>query len=115
MEKSGWLMDSVLLLDNYGEESSMLRQSFRKAGFKGPVIVIEDDGFSRRMSSQSINFSAEISKQEIRGKQDFLTRSMSQTTGKSAETILMVKYVTCTMSVDASFMRSQNIKDWCAW
>ena len=45
MEKSGWLMDSVLLLDNYGEESSMLRQSFRKAGFKGPVIVIEDDGF----------------------------------------------------------------------
>ena len=45
MEKSGGLMDAVLLLDNYGEESSMLRQSFRKAGFKGPVIVIEDDGF----------------------------------------------------------------------
>lgn len=45
MEKSAGLMDSVLLLDNYGEESSMLRQSFRKAGFKGPVIVIEDDGF----------------------------------------------------------------------
>lgn len=38
-------MDAVLLLDNYGEESSMLRQSFRKAGFKGPVIVIEDNGF----------------------------------------------------------------------
>ena len=45
MEKSGGMIDTVLLLDNYGEESDMLRQSFRNAGFTGPVIVIEDNGF----------------------------------------------------------------------
>lgn len=45
MEKLGGLMDAVLLLDNYGEDSDMLHQSFRNAGFAGPVIVIEDDGF----------------------------------------------------------------------
>lgn len=45
MEKNTEMMDAVLLLDNYGEESSLLHQSFRNAGFKGPVIVIEDDGF----------------------------------------------------------------------
>ena len=45
MEKSGGMIDAVLLLDNYGEESDMLRQSFRNAGFTGPVIVIEDNGF----------------------------------------------------------------------
>ena len=45
MEKSDGMIDAVLLLDNYREESSMLRQSFRNAGFTGPVIVIEDDGF----------------------------------------------------------------------
>ena len=45
MEKSAGLTDAVLLLDNYGEESDMLRQSFRSAGFTGPVVVIEDDGF----------------------------------------------------------------------
>lgn len=45
MEKTGGMIDAVLLLDNYGEESGMLHQSFRSAGFTGPVIVIEDDGF----------------------------------------------------------------------
>lgn len=45
MEKHSGLTDVVLLLENYGEESEMLHQSFRKAGFTGPVIVIEDDGF----------------------------------------------------------------------
>lgn len=45
MEKPAGLTDAVLLLDNYGEESDMLRQSFRSAGFTGPVVVIEDDGF----------------------------------------------------------------------
>ena len=45
MEKYSGLTDTVLLLDNYGEESEMLHQSFRRAGFKGPVIVIGDDGF----------------------------------------------------------------------
>lgn len=45
MEKSSGLTDAVLLLDNYGEDGDMLRQSFRSAGFTGPVIVIEDDGF----------------------------------------------------------------------
>lgn len=45
MEKYTGLIDTVLLLDNYGEDSEMLHQSFRRAGFKGPVVVIEDDGF----------------------------------------------------------------------
>lgn len=45
MEKSGGPTDTVLLLDNYGEDSDMLRQSFQGAGFTGPVVVIEDDGF----------------------------------------------------------------------
>ncbi|MCM1190414.1 MAG: accessory Sec system glycosylation chaperone GtfB [bacterium] len=45
MEKHSELTDTVLLLDNYGEDSEMLHRSFRRAGFKGPVIVIEDDGF----------------------------------------------------------------------
>lgn len=45
MEKSDRLMDTVLLLENYGEESELLHHSFRRAGFKGPVVVIEDNGF----------------------------------------------------------------------
>lgn len=45
MEKHSGLTDGVLLLDNYGEDSAMLHQSFRRAGFQGPVVVIEDDGF----------------------------------------------------------------------
>ncbi len=45
MEKYSGMTDTVLLLDNYGEDSEMLHQSFRGAGFTGPVIVIEDDGF----------------------------------------------------------------------
>lgn len=45
MEKARGLTDAVLLLDNYGETSNMLHQSFRNAGFTGPVVVIEDDGF----------------------------------------------------------------------
>ncbi len=45
MESRDRAVKDVLLLDNYGEESDLLRQSFRRAGFDGPVIVIEDDGF----------------------------------------------------------------------
>ena len=45
MEKINSAADTVLLLDNYNEESAMLHQSMKKAGFSGPVIVIEDDGF----------------------------------------------------------------------
>ena len=45
MESGRGIKDAVLLLDNYGEESAMLHQSFRQAGFDGPVIVVEDDGF----------------------------------------------------------------------
>ena len=45
MESCGGLNDTVLLLDNYGEDSRMLHQSFCSSGFTGPVIVIEDDGF----------------------------------------------------------------------
>ena len=45
MEKYSGMTDAALLLDNYGEYSEMLHQSFRAAGFAGPVIVIGDDGF----------------------------------------------------------------------
>lgn len=45
MEKAGGMIDAVLLLENYGEDSDMLRRSFLSAKFKGPVVVIEDDGF----------------------------------------------------------------------
>lgn len=45
MEENRGMTDAVLLLDNYGESSAMLHQSFRSAGFTGPVVVIEDDGF----------------------------------------------------------------------
>ncbi|MCI8635619.1 MAG: accessory Sec system glycosylation chaperone GtfB [Eubacterium sp.] len=45
MEKYHGMTDGVLLLNNYGEYSQMLHQSFRRGGFTGPVIVIEDDGF----------------------------------------------------------------------
>ncbi len=45
MEKHSGMTDTVLLLDNYGEESEMLHRSFRSAGFTGPVVVIGDDGF----------------------------------------------------------------------
>ena len=44
METAG-AMNSVLLLDYYGPESRMLHQSFLAAGYNGPVVVIEDDGF----------------------------------------------------------------------
>ena len=45
METYCGLTDTVLLLDHYGEDSKLLHQSFRSAGFTGPVIVIEDNGF----------------------------------------------------------------------
>lgn len=45
MESDRGITDAVLLLDNYGERSQMLHQSFRSAGFTGPVVVIEDNGF----------------------------------------------------------------------
>lgn len=35
----------VLLLDHYDEPAAMLKESFRSAGFNGPVIVIRDEGF----------------------------------------------------------------------
>lgn len=35
----------VLLLDHYDELASLLKDSFRGAGFSGPVIVVHDDGF----------------------------------------------------------------------
>jgi len=38
-------LNTVLLLDNYGEESRLLHQSFKAAGYRGKVVVINDDGF----------------------------------------------------------------------
>lgn len=45
MEGAGILRDTLLLLDNFGNDSRNLMQSFEQAGFKGAVMVIEDDGF----------------------------------------------------------------------
>lgn len=45
MEKGHAMKDTVLLLDHYDERAQLLHQSFRSAGFTGPVVVIEDNGF----------------------------------------------------------------------
>lgn len=45
MEKYSGMTNAVLLLDDYKEDARMLHQSFRNAGFKGMVVVIEDEGF----------------------------------------------------------------------
>ena len=42
-ESSG--VNTVLLLDNYNEDSKMLHEAFKASGYKGKVVVIEDDGF----------------------------------------------------------------------
>ncbi|MQM72038.1 MAG: accessory Sec system glycosylation chaperone GtfB [Eubacteriaceae bacterium] len=39
------IADGVLLLDRYDESADMLKQSFRLAGFGGPVVVLADEGF----------------------------------------------------------------------
>ncbi len=38
-------VNSVLLLDNFNEESQMLYQAFKASGFQGKVVTMEDDGF----------------------------------------------------------------------
>lgn len=45
MESYREIKDGVLLLDHYGECSELLRQSFRDADFKGPVVALEDNDF----------------------------------------------------------------------
>ena len=37
--------DAILLLDHYGQDSQALHTSLKLAGFGGPAVVIEDDGF----------------------------------------------------------------------
>lgn len=39
------LRQGVLLLDHYDEAAAMLKNSFRRAGFTGPAIVLSDSGF----------------------------------------------------------------------
>lgn len=39
------LINGILVLDVFDNKSELLYKSFRKAGFMGPVLVIEDDGF----------------------------------------------------------------------
>ena len=38
-------INSVLLLDNFNEESQMLYKAFKASGFEGKVITMSDDGF----------------------------------------------------------------------
>ncbi len=38
-------MSDVLLLDNFNEDSIMLHESFKAAGFNGKTIVVDDSGF----------------------------------------------------------------------
>lgn len=45
MEKTAWEQNVMLLLDNFGQESRKLYESFRGIGVDCPVAVIEDDGF----------------------------------------------------------------------
>ena len=45
MEKNYPVEMGILLLDHYDEMADLLKQSFRLAGFTGPVLVLEDKGF----------------------------------------------------------------------
>ena len=45
MGKSSEIKNIVLLLDNFNEESEMLYDSFKRAGFNGLTLVVDDDGF----------------------------------------------------------------------
>lgn len=45
MEKIDRIETPVLILDHYDAMSDMLRRSLRSAGFTGPVVVMEDNGF----------------------------------------------------------------------
>ncbi len=45
METTAWKQKVMLLMDNFGQESRKLYESFRKIGADCPVAVIEDDGF----------------------------------------------------------------------
>lgn len=45
MERIYQSNDMILLLDNYLPESRSLHESFEKAGYDCPVVVINDDGF----------------------------------------------------------------------
>lgn len=45
MERIHQPNDLILLLDNYLLESQSLHQSFEKAGYDCPVVVVNDDGF----------------------------------------------------------------------
>ena len=45
METTAWKKKVMLLMDNFGQESRKLYESFRKIGADCPVAVIEDDGF----------------------------------------------------------------------
>ena len=89
METNRGLTDTVLLLDNYGEDSEMLHLSFRRAGFTGPVVVIEDDGFfPEDVISVYQYFCGDFrGSGRMPGKHGILTRSMFRTIGKSAEII----------------------------
>ena len=45
MEKYIEINDTVLLFDNYGQDSESLHASFQAAGYDLPAAVIEDNGF----------------------------------------------------------------------
>lgn len=45
MEKYTEVNDTILLFDNYGQDSQSLYTSFRSAGYDLPAVVIEDNGF----------------------------------------------------------------------
>ena len=45
MDKANVQDDVLLLLDNYGQGSQSLHTSLKLAGYNGPAVVIEDDGF----------------------------------------------------------------------
>lgn len=45
MEKYGSLDKGLLLLDHMDDKAVLLYESFKKAGFEGVTLVVEDDGF----------------------------------------------------------------------
>ena len=117
MESYRGLTNTVILLDNYGEDSRMLHQSFRSSGFTGPVIVIEDDGFfPEDVISVYQYFSGDFLKSSrTPGRARYLTILISRIIGRLTPAIPEERCTTSTGSGGVSFTHSQSIKGWCGW
>ena len=102
--------DAILLFDTYGQDSQDLHTSFQLAGFTGPAVVIEDDGFL----PEGMDFSWGILSRRWGRKQGrgILMRSRCRNTGRSAEPTAAGRCRTCAMREEESSIQSQSISAW---